>query len=188
MYGQSKVMTEKITRNSNMECIWSIVRPAVIWGPYHERLRHGFFSILARGLYFHPGNTRAIKSYGYIGNSVHQIDRIFAADKRDVDKHVFYLADPAINLLEWGAEFSQQLISKKLRKMPFMLMKLIAYCGDIMVMSGYKNFPMTSFRLKNMTRDNIVPTDNINKVAPDIPYTYQQGIKETVKWLNSVNR
>ncbi len=187
VYGESKVMTEKITRESTMDAAWSIARPAVIWGPYHERLRHGFFSILAKGLYFHPGNTKAIKSYGYIGNSVYQYDRIFESDREAVDKQVFYIADPAIDLLEWGAEFSQQLINKKLRKMPYFLMRTIAYCGDVMVKLGYTNFPMTSFRLNNMTRNNIVPTDNINKVAPDLPYTYQEGIKETVKWLNSVN-
>lgn len=186
VYGQSKVMTEKITRDAGLECTWSIIRPAVIWGPYHERLRHGFFSILARGLYFHPGNTRATKSYGYIGNSVYQIDRIFESEKDDVDNQVFYMADEPINLLDWGAEFSQQLIGKKLRKMPYILMKLIAFGGDIMVKLGYKNFPMTNFRLHNMTCDNIVPTERMNKIAPNPPYTYQEGIKETVKWLNSI--
>ncbi|MCK4703845.1 MAG: NAD(P)-dependent oxidoreductase [Gammaproteobacteria bacterium] len=188
VYGQSKVMTEKITRDSGMECVWSIIRPAVIWGPYHERLRQGFFSILGRGLYFHPGNTRAIKSYGYIGNSVYQIDRIFESDKNDVDKQVFYMADEPINLLDWGGEFSRQLIGKKLRKMPYFLMKLIAYGGDIMVKLGYKSFPMTNFRLHNMTCDNVVPTESMHKIAANPPYTYQQGIKETVKWLNSVNQ
>lgn len=188
IYGQSKVMTEKITRDAGLESVWSIIRPAVIWGPYHERLRHGFFSILGRGLYFHPGNTRAAKSYGYIGNSVYQIDRVFEAEKDSVDKQVFYMADEPINLLDWGAEFSQQLIGKKLRKMPYFLMKLIAYGGDVMVKLGYKNFPMTNFRLHNMTCDNIVPTERMNEVAPNPPYTYQEGIKVTVDWLKSVNK
>lgn len=187
VYGQSKVMTEKITRESKMDAAWSIARPAVIWGPYHERLRHGFFSILSKGLYFHPGNTKATKSYGYVGNSVYQYDRIFESERGAVDKQVFYIADPAIDLMEWGAEFSQQLVNKKLRKMPYVLMKFIAYCGDIFVKLGYTNFPMTNFRLNNMTRDNIVPTNSINKVAPNLPYTYQEGIKETVDWLKSLN-
>ena len=37
VYGQSKVETEKLTREANLNCEWVIIRPVNIWGPYHER-------------------------------------------------------------------------------------------------------------------------------------------------------
>lgn len=183
LYGQSKVLTEKITRNAALDCAWSIIRPAVIWGPYHERLRRGFFAVMRRGLYFHPGHTEARKSYGYIGNSVYQIDRIFESDRRDIDRKVFYIADRPVNLMEWVDGFSREMLGRKVRRMPLPLMKLLANIGDTAVKLGYPNFPMTSFRLGNMINDNIVDTVGINKVAGQLPYSMDEGIRETVAWL-----
>jgi nucleoside-diphosphate-sugar epimerase len=187
VYGQSKVITEKITIEAGLDCIWSIARPAVIWGPFHERLRNGFFSIVGRGLYFHPGRGVARKSYGYVGNSVYQIEQIFNSSRDDVDKKVFYLADPPIKLEEWTNGFSQSMLGKSARRMPYSLMKLLALIGDVAVKLGNPDFPMTTFRLNNMTRDNIVNTTSINKIAPTLPYSMTDGIAQTVAWLNSVN-
>ena len=45
------------------------------------------------------------------------------------------------------------------------------------------NFPMTSFRLKNMTTDNIVDLSNTYKVAPNPPYSRIEGVKDTLSWM-----
>ena len=44
---------------------------------------------------------------------------------------------------------------------------------------------MTSFRLKNMTTDNIIDLSATYKIAPNPPYSRMQGIRETLKWLDS---
>ena len=44
-------------------------------------------------------------------------------------------------------------------------------------------FPMTSFRLKNMTTDNIVNLERTYKIAPNPPYERIEAIKETLKWM-----
>lgn len=187
VYGQSKVVTEQLTRKANLSCTWSLVRPAVIWGPYHERLRHGFFGILRRGLYFHPGGRPAHRSYGYIGNSIFQIDRIFSVDPAKVNSKVFYLADPPVNLLEWTDGFSRELLGRPVRRIPYSVLRGLGRVGDVMVRLGAGNFPMTTFRLRNMTSDNIVDTGSINAVATSLPYSMLDGIRETVNWLREAN-
>src|SRR6266576_2667059 len=37
VYGQSKVITEQLTRAANLPTCWTIVRPTNIWGPWHMR-------------------------------------------------------------------------------------------------------------------------------------------------------
>lgn len=32
VYGQSKVLTEQLTRQAGLRCVWTIVRPTNIWG------------------------------------------------------------------------------------------------------------------------------------------------------------
>ena len=34
-YGLSKKIMEEDTRHSNLQCAWTIVRPANVWGPWH---------------------------------------------------------------------------------------------------------------------------------------------------------
>jgi len=183
VYGESKVLSEKITRGFGLECPWTIVRPAMIWGPWHERMRGEFFRVLRKGLYFHPGNTRARRSYGYVGNTVFQIDRILNAPADKVDKKVFYLSDPPVSLFEWTDECSRQLLGRPVRRIPYFVMKSLALCGDLLAALGWKRFPMNSFRLDNMTRDNIVDTERVNSVAWPLPYSLAEGVEETVRWL-----
>ena len=183
VYGQSKVQTERITRESGLQCIWTIIRPAMIWGPWHMRMRNEFFKVLRKGYYFHPGGTNAHRSYGYVGNTVYQIDCILKAPVDQVHEKVFYLADPPVTLFEWADGFSRRLLNKPVRKMPFFIMKGLALFGDLFALLGWKAFPMTSFRLLNMTTDNIVDINPINAVAGPLPYSLADGISETVVWL-----
>ena len=37
VYGQSKVITEQLTRRADPSCCWTLVRPTNIWGPWHPR-------------------------------------------------------------------------------------------------------------------------------------------------------
>ncbi len=185
VYGESKVQTEKITRASEPDCCWAIVRPATIWGPYHYGLKSGFFSILDRGLYFHPGRQEVKKSYGYVGNSVFQLRALMEAPEEKVHKKVFYLSDRPMNLLDWTSECSEKLTNKPLRVIPYWIMKMAAIVGDIALLAGIKKFPMTSFRLKNMVTENIVDTDPMFAVAGEPPFSMSEGIDATVGWLQA---
>ena len=42
---------------------------------------------------------------------------------------------------------------------------------------------MTSFRLKNMTTDNIVDLKPIMELAPNAPFTRKEGSMNAIEWI-----
>lgn len=184
VYGKSKVQTELITRDTQLKCEWAIIRPTSIWGPWFNEPYRNFFDMITRNRYYHIGNKSCTKSYGYIGNAVYQIDSILFAEKEKVQGRVFYIGDYSpYNIEVWGNEIAA-LLNEKIRKVPYFIIQFAALCGDLFKTIKI-SFPMTSFRLKNMTTDNVVNLSNTKEIAPNLPYSRIEGIKKTLNWLKN---
>lgn len=184
IYGESKVETEKIVWANKPLCDWAIIRPTSIWGPWFGEPYRNFFDMVISHKYFHIGDKGCTKTYGYIGNAIYQIEQILFSDTNDENNKVFYIGDyQPTNIEEWGNEIANEL-GYKIFKMPFFLLKCAALFGDILKKNGIK-FPMTSFRLKNMTTDNIIDLTATKKIAPNLPYSRIEGIKQTLLWMKS---
>ena len=182
VYGESKVRTEQITWANPPQCDWAIVRPTSIWGPWFGVPYRNFFDMVKSKMYFHIGHRSCSKTYGYVENAVYQITQILFNETTDNDNKVFYLGDrPAIYIEEWADQIAEQLGHKVLR-FPYWMIKCAALCGDVLGRFGL-HFPMTSFRLKNMTTDNIINVDNTYQIAPNPPVERIEGIKRTLKWM-----
>jgi hypothetical protein len=63
-------------------------------------------------------------------------------------------------------------------------MQFLALCGDIAVKFRIR-FPMTSFRLKNMTIDNVLDLSQTIAITGPGPFSLDTGIEMTVRWLNA---
>lgn len=185
VYGQSKVITEQLTREANLDCIWTMVRPTNIWGPWHLRYRQEAWGVINRGLYLHPGGKPVIRSYGYVGNIVWQMDRIFNAPKDVIDRQVFYVGDKPIDIYAWVDGFSRALRNKKAIKVPRFILMPIGWIGDLFTRAG-KSFPLTTSRFRNMTSDYLTPMDRTFDTFGEPPYALKQSIEQTVQWLNLV--
>lgn len=182
VYGESKVHTEQITWNNIPTCDWAIVRPTSIWGPWFGVPYRNFFDMVKSKMYFHIGHRSCSKTYGYVENAVYQITQILFNDTTDVEDKVFYLGDkPAIYIEEWADQIAEQL-GHKIIRLPYWLIKCVALCGDVLGKVGI-HFPMTSFRLRNMTTDNIINVDNTYQIAPNPPIERIEGIKRTLNWM-----
>lgn len=181
-YGKSKELAEKYLWNAGLNTDWSIIRPTSIWGPWFSMPYKDFFDMVRKGRYFHIGNRSCRKTYGYIKNSAYQIKKILEKEtKNSIDK-VFYIGDyEPYSIEDWANEIAKS-CGRKIIKVPFFSIKIAAMVGDILKKSGI-GFPMTSFRLNNMTTDNIIDLTNTRELAPNLPYTRQKGIKETLKWI-----
>lgn len=182
LYGRSKLLAETITEQFGLQKEWLIIRPTTIWGPWNFVHVDGFFRVLRRGIYVQPGGQAIFKSYGYVGNVAHQIVSLLNAPANKVHKKTFYVADPPINLRLWANEMSIALCGKKLRSAPMLIFKLIAYCGDMLGFLNVK-FPLTSYRLANMTVENVVNIQETLDVTGPSPYSLSDGIQATVEWL-----
>ena len=185
IYGQSKVITEQLTREADLPTFWTIIRPTNIWGPWHMRYRREFWRVVERGFYTHPGREPVIRSYGYVKNVVHQIRKIFGADVDLVRGQTFYLGDRPINLFDWVNGFSKALTGREARVVPRPLMRALALLGDIPTYFTDKPFLINSSRFRSMTTDYETPMERTFELFGENPYTLEAGIEETVKWLRS---
>lgn len=185
VYGQSKVLTERLTRAANLRACWTIVRPTNIWGPWHLRYRREFWRVLARGMYVHPGSEPVIRSYGYVKNIVHQMRRILELPEERVSGRTIYLGDRPSNLLEWVNGFSRALAGRDVRVVPRPLIRALAMLGDIPTSLTGKAFLINSSRYRSMITDYTTPMESTFKLLGENPYSLQEGIAETVSWLRA---
>jgi len=184
IYGESKVLMEQIIRESSHNYEWAIVRPTSIWGPWFGIPYRTFFDMVVNKKYFHIGSKSCTKTYGFIENLVYQIDSILNASVEKVKGNVFYLGDyEPTNIHNWAEEIGSEL-GIKIITIPYPLLKIAAFGGDVLKTLGV-NFPLTSFRLKNMTTNNVLDLSNTKEIAPNLPFTRAEGIRKTLNWLKS---
>jgi nucleoside-diphosphate-sugar epimerase len=184
LYGQSKVETEEIIKNSKVNCDWIIIRPTSIWGPWIVNTSYRpFFEMILKEKYFDIGKKRtSTKTYGFVLNSVFQIDKLLNSDTKS---KVFYIGDkPSYNISNWAEAIAEEANKKKPKKIPFFIVKIAALSGDFL--SFFKvSFPLNSFRLKNMTKDNECNVDNTYNIAGNPQYSMRDGVKITLDWFKT---
>lgn len=182
IYGESKVITEQLTRQAKLDAIWTIIRPTNIWGPWHLRYPHEFWRILGKGLYFHPGNRRIVRSYGYVKNVIYQIMRIFESTPEKVSSKVYYVGDEPIELLAWVNGFSIRQTGRRVRVVPAAFLRVLALWGDALALLHVR-FPLTSSRYRSMTTSNAVSMAETIDAFGQPPFSLEDGIEDTVRWL-----
>jgi nucleoside-diphosphate-sugar epimerase len=183
VYGESKRLTEIAVREANLACSWTIIRPTTIWGPWSLRYRDVLFRVMRKGLYFHPGRQRVLRSYGYVGNVVWQVDRMLAAPREVVDGKVLYVGDPPFDLKEWVEIVSEELTGKRVRYIPTWAVRSIARIGDALKML-HVPFPITSGRYRSMTTDYVTPMDRTIEALGEAPFSVREGVRAMVKWYD----
>ena len=182
VYGESKVETEKKVWTDPPQCDWCIIRPTSIWGPWFGVPYRNFFDIVMKRMYFHIGNIKCHKTYGYIGNAVYQIEQLLFIETPDENNKVFYIGDePAYEINEWADEIAKEL-GFKVPTMPVWFVKCLAKFGDLLGLL-HIHFPMQSFRYENMTNDGMNDMTNTYKIAPEMPFTRLEGVKATLAWM-----
>jgi nucleoside-diphosphate-sugar epimerase len=182
VYGESKVIGEKLVRDAKLACIWTIVRPTMAWGPWHPRYPREFWRVLKWGLYIHPGRSPVIRNYGYVENIVDQIVKIITAPSEIVNRRVFYLGDEAVNVLDWANAFSRALTGREVRIVPRALFRGVALAGDLANRFGVP-IPINSSRFRSMTEDYLAPIAPTFEALGRPKFTLSEGVSRTVQWL-----
>lgn len=182
VYGESKVIGEKIVQSYKTDLPGHVVvRPTSIWGPWFSEPYIKFFDMVLSGRYVNPGDRSCTKTYGFVFNAVNQI--ISLLDSGFEKGEVFYLGDAKpINITKWADEISMQAGGRRIATVPFFVFRVAALCGDVLQLFGIK-FPVTSFRLKNMTTDYVIHENKIPKVKEMYMVNFKEGVKETLSWM-----
>jgi GlcNAc-P-P-Und epimerase len=183
-YGETKVITERLTRAANLKCGWTIIRPTAVWGPGHLSLAGGLWRLMAQGKYFHPSVDPVIRSFGYVKNVAWQIEKILQADRAAVNGKVFYVADGNIRQSEWINAFARALTGRNARTVPVSFIHFLAIVGDAFKAVGLR-FPMYGARFQNLITPNPVPVEPTLELFGTPPFALEPGVAETVHWLKS---
>ena len=187
LYGESKVLTEKIVKEYDLN--WIIVRPTSIWGPWFGEPYRNFFELVVKGLYFNiPAKYASTKTYGYVENACMQIFNLLISENLAVKKNYFYLGDfEPINITNWAIRIRKLNNQSKLFTLSKWVLLFAAKIGDFLKFRlGFYKFPMNSFRYNNMTNNNIIKdlqrTIEATQIGQDSKLDYQ--ILQTIDWLN----
>jgi GlcNAc-P-P-Und epimerase len=185
-YGESKMVGELLVRESRLETPWLLVRPTSIWGPWFDVPYKTFFLSIARGRYVNVRGRVVDKSFGYVGNSVHEIERLMAAPTDQVNGRTFYLADyPPINVGTMAEYIRGRIGAPALRTVPRPVLEPAAKAGDVLKRLGWRNPPLTTFRLDNLVTEMVFDLSATQAIAGDLPYTMEEGVDVTVDWLRA---
>ena len=182
IYGESKMIMEKNIRARKLPFQHIIIRPTSIWGPWFKTPYRDFFDMVSKKSFINILNRPCLKTYGFILNSVYQINELLFRDK--IKNGVFYIGDrPALNIAEWADSIALKIHDRKPLRLPHFIFYLAAKTGDILK-KIHIHFPITSFRLKNITTDNVIPLDDLYRATGPAPYSIDEGIDITLKWLD----
>lgn len=184
-YGESKVQTELIIRNeADRAGTWTMVRPTSIWGPWFGIPYRDFFDTVEKGRYLKTRGQNPSKSYGFVGNAVHELVRLAMAPSDEVHGKVFWLTDyPPVLLDKWADSVADGFGVRRPYSVPFWALRVAAKIGDVAKALGYKEPPLTSFRLGNLLTDMIYDARPTQEVVGDLPYSMDEGVQQTIDWI-----
>ena len=185
LYGESKVLSEKIVRESDLKANWSIVRPTAVWGPWFRSSYTTFFQLIKKGLYVNPGKKRLGKPATYVGNTVYMMDKILNSD--DANGNVYYLADyPDYSIQEWASSIASYNDNSNPITLPKFLINVVAKIGDFLIFSHLNSDPpLTTFRLNNIISGVNYDLHKTSAVVGTLPYDLDAGVGLTVDWMNN---
>jgi nucleoside-diphosphate-sugar epimerase len=184
LYGQSKVETERIVRSSGLEVPWVLVRPTSIWGPWFRIPYRMFFDTVRRGLYVHPRGRRISKSYGFVGNVVHQLRQFLVVDAGRINQRTLYVSDDEnMDVLQFAVSIQKAFNAPRVREVPLPVMKALAAAGDALKHLGMSNPPLTTFRLNNLLAPMHYDLSATRAVAGPAPWSLDEGVRTTTEWI-----
>lgn len=181
-YGESKLIGEVMTQDLMQRGNWTIIRPTTIWGPWHAILTKGLWKQIFESRYFHPIGDEAIKSYGYVKNTVWQIIRLLEMESSFTDKKVFYLGDENMRQDLWVSAFVNRLTGRKMRKIPKFILFCMSEVGELVIRFGAQ-FPLYRSRYRNLVTSNPSPLEATFELLGPSPISFSLAIFETCTWL-----
>jgi len=191
-YGESKVKGERLLHDALDQAPWidwCIMRPTSIWGPWFAEPYADFFMTIYRNRFFNIRGLNPPRQFGYVGNTVAQIQALMNASPPSIQGQVFYLADYDIyHIPDWAHRIAMRMKRRPPLSVPYAIAAMAARAGDVLKTCGWKKPPLTSFRLKNMSADTSgIDLSPIQRTCPILPHSIDDGVNATVEWMSATS-
>ena len=184
-YGRSKVIGEGLVYDDRrLRCPLTIVRPTSIWGPFFRVPYRNFFDMVRRRRFLQPRGHAVLKSFGYVGNAVVQLERLMSAPHALIDRRMFYLADyEPLELRAWSQMIACSFGVDAAYEVPKSALAALARMGDGLAALGWRQVPLTSFRLDNLLTPMVHDLEPLRQVCGATPFDLAEGTRATVDWI-----
>lgn len=186
-YGKSKMEGELLVKKHQLPFEWVIVRPTSIWGPGFGIPYRNFFDQVRKRRYMHPGKYRPLKSFGFVENTVFQLEKLIRLQGSKLHGRTFYLGDYApLDVAQWADYIHRAFgLDGKIRAIPTPVLKVVAKMGDVAnKLSGADRAPLTTFRLNNLITDMVYPQlSELEELTGPLPIKWREATDKTVDWL-----
>ena len=80
---------------------------------------------------------------------------------------------------------SMQFNNKKSKEIPMFPLKIVSKIGDLCQILGWKNPPLTTFRLNNLITYMVYDMSDLEELCGKLPYKLEEGVKITVDWMKN---
>ena len=184
LYGESKVLTEKIILESNIKQNWLIIRPTLVWGPHNLVMANSILKYLHKGLYFHPNNDNTVRAYGFVENLSNQILDLLKLNYEDCKEKIIYLADHNMLQKEWLSMASDIMFNSSLKTISKNIIRLGSMSGEY-IKKIYSGFPLYMERYRNLTTSNPVPLCSAFSLLGKPKIDIEVAMRKTGFWLKS---
>lgn len=185
-YGEAKVQSEILIRNSlpSEQCL--ILRPAYIWGPGHDRFRDGLLYRLLRGQLVISNDPQVKRYYGYVETIAGQTLALARLSFVNLPRKVYYISDDAINLREFCLHFISALGKGKVWSAPAPLIRGLGALGGVISRAGLRP-PISPVQARELTTNfpiPIEPTLQLTNCITDLP----SAAAKMVAWARTDKR
>lgn len=186
-YGASKAEGERIVRRAGLAVPWIIVRPTSTWGPWFGVPYRPFFENVLRGRYVHPRDIAVRKSFGFVGNTVHQLSELLRRSTATMSGQTVYMAD--YEPLELG--HSADLIRAASQAEP--VPRVPVHLPRTPHRGVGRRRPAKAWMARaaahelpppKLLTEMLYDVDLLRTVVPSLPYSLQEGIHHTLEWLH----
>jgi nucleoside-diphosphate-sugar epimerase len=184
-YGASKVRGEQIVRREDGGGVtWCITRPTTVWGPGMSAHYQRFLGMIRRGVYVHVGRRPRLKSFGYVGNVVHQYIRLLEVPAERIHRRTLYVGDyEPLALQRWADELAKAFRARRIPTIPEAVARAAAGVGDAANAFGWRRFPFNSVRLNNVLTEYIFDLTATRDICGDNPHSLEAGVAATAAWF-----
>jgi nucleoside-diphosphate-sugar epimerase len=162
------------------------VRPTSIWGPWFGVPYRTFFDSVLGGRYIHPKAHTINKSFGFVGNTIFELEKLLAAESALVGGKTFFLGDaPPIEVLTFANAIRAKAGKRPIREVPSGALRVIARVGDVGESITGRSMPLTTFRLDNLETEMVYDLKPLLDVVGELPYAADEGVDLTLEWMNA---
>jgi nucleoside-diphosphate-sugar epimerase len=185
-YGESKVQSEILIKNSLPSEQFLILRPTYIWGPGLDRFRDGLLYRLLRGQLIISNDPQVKRYYGYVETIAGQTLDLARLSFAELPHKVYYISDDAINLSEFCFHFISALGKGKVWSAPAKLIRGLGALGGVISWAGLRP-PISPVQARELTTNfpvPIEPTLKLTKWITDLP----SAAAKMVAWARTDKR